>query len=163
MCIYTPQLYPKIAAKDITCYKIVRIKRKEEKDESGKLVFYSAVYTHNSYKLNTPRKLFTDFPTQLKYHTDVIVSTGPIKQWQRVWQTGAGFYSYASTRALFYNFKHYELSNIQVKNTVYKYVVVKCVIPKGSRYYVSRDKHEYCSDQIILVGYKEQSKGKWLK
>lgn len=41
------------------------------------------------------------------------------------------------------------------------YVLIKCVIPKGSRYYESYTKEEYCSDTLIPVAWKPLRSGKW--
>lgn len=40
-------------------------------------------------------------------------------------------------------------------------VMIKCVIPKGSWYYVSEDRDQYCSDKIIPVAWREVWRGKW--
>lgn len=41
------------------------------------------------------------------------------------------------------------------------YVLIKCVIPKGSRYYESYTGAEYCSDTLIPVAWKPLRSGKW--
>ena len=41
------------------------------------------------------------------------------------------------------------------------YVLIKCVIPKGSRYYESYSGDQYCSDTLIPVAWKPLRSGKW--
>lgn len=38
------------------------------------------------------------------------------------------------------------------------YVLLKCVIPKNARYYISKDKKEYCSNSIKIIAWKPCSK-----
>jgi hypothetical protein len=40
-------------------------------------------------------------------------------------------------------------------------VLIKCVIPKGSMYYESYTKEEYCSDTLIPVAWKPLWKCEW--
>jgi hypothetical protein len=39
--------------------------------------------------------------------------------------------------------------------------MIKCVIPKGSMYYESYTKEEYCSDTLIPVAWKPLWKCEW--
>ena len=41
------------------------------------------------------------------------------------------------------------------------YVLIKCVIPKGSRYYESYSGDQYCSDTLIPVAWKPLWKCEW--
>lgn len=41
------------------------------------------------------------------------------------------------------------------------YVLIKCVIPKGSRYYESYSGDQYCSDTLIPMAWKPLRSGKW--
>lgn len=41
------------------------------------------------------------------------------------------------------------------------YVLIKCVIPKGSGYYESYSGDQYCSDTLIPVAWKPMQSGKW--
>ena len=40
-------------------------------------------------------------------------------------------------------------------------VLIRCVIPKGSRYYESYTGEQYCSDTLVTVAWKPLWKGKW--
>ena len=40
-------------------------------------------------------------------------------------------------------------------------VMIKCVIPKGSLYYVSENRDQYCSDKIKPVAWRRVWRGKW--
>lgn len=44
------------------------------------------------------------------------------------------------------------IANATIYNTYgYKSVVYKCIIPKGAKYYISCDKKQICATQLILV------------
>ena len=42
-------------------------------------------------------------------------------------------------------------------------VLIKCVIPKGSLYYVSEYNDQYCSDTIRVVAWRGVWRGKWME
>lgn len=58
-------------------------------------------------------------------------------------------------------FHSYRTISAAQKYTSAPYVLIKCVIPKGSRYYESRSGEQYCSDALIPMAWKPLRSGKW--
>lgn len=58
----------------------------------------------------------------------------------------------------FHSYRTIEVARIRESAPL---VLLKCVIPKGSRYYESYTRDQYCSDTLIPVAWKPLWKGKW--
>lgn len=58
-------------------------------------------------------------------------------------------------------FHSYRTINVAQRYASAPYVLIKCVIPKGSRYYRSYSEEQYCSDTLIPVAWKPLWNGKW--
>ncbi len=65
------------------------------------------------------------------------------------------------TRHVYEGFHSYRTIKEAVSHSCLNMVMIKCVIPKGSRYYVSDDGDQYCSDKIRVVAWRGVWRGKW--
>lgn len=70
--------------------------------------------------------------------------------------TREGFYSWASMGTALE-----ELKTFCWKGD--KKAIVRCVIPKGTRYYIDGDGSTYCSEKIRIEAYYRKSKRVWVK
>lgn len=58
-------------------------------------------------------------------------------------------------------FHSYRTISVAQRYASAPYVLIKCVIPKGSGYYESCSGDQYCSDTLIPVAWKPLWNGKW--
>ena len=65
------------------------------------------------------------------------------------------------TRHVYEGFHSFRTIEKAVSHSCPGMVMIKCVIPKGSWYYVSDENDQYCSDQIRIVAWKNVWRGKW--
>jgi hypothetical protein len=116
---------PKIAERDITCYKVF---------DNG---------TYGNQHGTFIRSLYQDFPYKIgiKYELDGYMN--PIKDCIGNSTIEVGLHSYTCL-------KHAEQKSIRL-SWYNGRCVYKCIIPKGSTYYVNTKHKEYVSDQIIIV------------
>lgn len=129
MCLVTDWDKPRIAEKDITCYKwYVKIDSVYLSPYQGEPIpaFNTVVYSD----LDKPEKnllLLSSF--QYKYIVE------------------KGFHSFVNSIDAKYN-RYNQCANYEIRNTI----IVSCVIPKGSRYYkgVFGNADSYCSEAIII-------------
>ena len=133
MCLYSKSKTYKIAEKDITCYKVMLIET-------------------SSWVLNSPYRNMCYF-LDVKYQEDYF-NTDKASVDGETWILFRGFHSYINlSDALSY------ARNFNSCVTAQNFVVVKCIIPKGARYYegssyeVFSDDKEYCADQIKAVAW----------
>ena len=123
MCLVTEQLKPKIASKDITCYKILLL-------TSGN--FYISPYRHFTFFENqvNPKKVFKAKKSwwTINIHGDDLEVIND-----------NGVDTYELNSGFFHMYKDYDSAVKAIKNSVTgereSSVVFECVIPKGSRYY----------------------------
>ncbi len=130
MCFTIPKFkfVSKTAKDDIVCYKKVQA--------SSLTVFYSSIigYKYEKEKLyiesqfKTTRKPFDFYGRHIE----------------------KGYHSW-SNKCVVFDYLIRQLSEIQ-NVLVYSGVTVfvKCIIPKGSRYWYNSKKEQYCSNQIII-------------
>ena len=123
MCFYIEKTginsRPRIADKDIQCYKVVYAGSTDNIIVSK---HHKYVYEINRlYKLNHELRPYTS-PKSLSNISSI----------------DEGFHSYTKLRVVL-DTDYYKLMTI-----------VKCIIPKGSTYYLNNKDEEYVSDQIII-------------
>ena len=123
MCLITEQLKPKIASKDITCYKILLL-------TSGN--FYISPYRHFTFFENqvNPKKVFKAKKSwwTINIHGDDLE---PFND--------NGIDAFTLNSGVFHMYKDYDSAVKAIKWLVPRekesYAIFECVIPKGSRYY----------------------------
>ena len=133
MCINTSTVYAKVAESDITTYKLVRHTYRIK----GVRTFKPIVYDKFNYTLGS-------------HYTE-----SRFKDKQPWMVSDNGFYSWAS-----FEYAKRELDSWRRSYTRTGYVLIKCTIPKGTRYYVSESGSTFCSEEIRIDAYLKD--GKWI-
>lgn len=124
MCLYTSMKYAKEAEDDIICYKVVE----------GPICLNAFEY----------KSIWFDFIYKIggRYHERSFCTCST--ESATLYEVRYGFHSYATLERLASKFSEGWYPN--------NYVVLKCVIPKGTLYFVSDDFHtEYCSQDIMVI------------
>ena len=149
MCLYTTQKEPKIAEKDITCYKVLEICNPEwevessHKRKSKKTVLKSIYYPNFKWSIDK------------RYRSKLVII-------QRHVVACFDSYKYLVSNA-FHSYQTLESAKSYCQTIfVDSYVIVRCIIPKGAKYCEgmnSLDENDgYASNQIIMkeiVDFKE--------
>lgn len=130
MCLITYWKKPKIAKKNIVCYKIL-----EDKGLNG---LYSP---HTQTKYSTGLN---------KAYGETIIYRGPILNHsifkRKTYMIERGMLHCCTTEG--YSFEYlYKIFN----NPFYHHIIYKCIIPKGTEYYISTDKKQICAKAIRLI------------
>ena len=123
MCLITEQLKPKIASKDITCYKILLLTSDN---------FYISPYRHFTFFENqvNPKKVFKAKKSwcTINIHGDDLELFND-----------NGIDAFTLNSGFFHMYKDYDSAVKAIKWLVPRekesYAIFECVIPKGSRYY----------------------------
>ena len=123
MCLITEQLKPKIASKDITCYKILLLTSDN---------FYISPYRHFTFFENqvNPKKVFKAKKSwwTINIHGDDLELFND-----------NGIDAFTLNSGVFHMYKDYDSAVKAIKWLVPRekesYAIFECVIPKGSRYY----------------------------
>ena len=123
MCLVTEQLKPKIASKDITCYKILLLTSDN---------FYISPYRHFTFFENqvNPKKVFKAKKSwwTINIHGDDLELFND-----------NGIDAFTLNSGFFHMYKDYDSAVKAIKNSVTgereSSVIFECVIPKGSHYY----------------------------
>ena len=133
MCLYTTQREPAVADKDITCYKFV-LKIRGIRPHQFISYFRSFRYEIGGEYITNNFQLKPD-----------IMHSCPR-------EINRGFHSYSK----FYDALKEANSKSQMLS--YEYVLLKCVIPAGTRYWKGSDysetTSELCSEKIRIVAWK---------
>lgn len=66
-----------------------------------------------------------------------------------------------ATRHVYEGFHSYRTVKEATMHSCPGMVLIKCVIPKGSRYFVSEENDQYCSNKIRVVAWRGVWRGKW--
>ena len=158
MCIYATADEPKRTKSDIVCYKV--LERFYPKEGSGDRMLGKRF-----------KSIYYDFKFGLGYLYKAIgfrMKLGPYNPFRpdndmprTLYPTYGGFYSYKTLDAAkesFTNCKHW------FGNT--RFVIVRCVIPKGTMYYkslkIKKQKDTiYCSEEIKVTAY--MNRGVWIE
>ena len=123
MCLITEQLKPKIASKDITCYKILLLTSDN---------FYISPYRHFTFFENqvNPKKVFKAKKSwwTINIHGDDLELFND-----------NGIDAFTLNSGVFHMYTDYDSAVKAIKWLVPRekesYAIFECVIPKGSRYY----------------------------
>jgi hypothetical protein len=121
--------YAKEAEENIVCYKIV-----ERSVDLNTFVYKSVAY----------KSVWYDFIYKIgsRYHERSFSACST--EGTTSHEVSCGFHSYATLRVPAIRFSEGWYSD--------NYVVLKCIIPKGTLYFVSDDFHtEYCSQDIMVI------------
>lgn len=135
MCLCSKSKYPVIAKEDIECYKVY--------------LFSKATYSSPYQKTRMPslNELAT---TELDYDTYFIEK---------------GFHSFVNLNDANNEAKELEISYSRITSTntknyadYYEFQVFKCIIPKGTQYYLGYygSVKSYCSESIIVKEYLDK-------
>ena len=129
MCLYTKQVEPKIAEKDIVCYKFYRR--------------YNEILISPYQEVTAPEigiVTNTKLGESHKLENDVFY----IHEFYNIRRVDEGFHSFKILEEIKHKINGYR--NLDL-------VIFKCIIPRGSSYYEGRfDRYEsYCSNSIKLV------------
>ena len=129
MCLYTKQVEPKIAEKDIVCYKFYRR--------------YNEILISPYQEVTAPEigiVTNTKLGESHKLENDVFY----IHEFYNIRRVNEGFHSFKILEEIKHKINGYR--NLDL-------VIFKCIIPRGSSYYEGRfDRYEsYCSNSIKLV------------
>ena len=140
MCLYTTQKEPKMAEKDITCYKVLKIYNPEWEGESGrkdkKTVLQS--YYNPKFKWNVDKH----------YRSRLVIEPRHLTN------------NYSVNKA-FHAYQTLESAKSFCKSSLlHPGVIVRCIIPKGAKYCVGQYGNEdaYASNRMIMkeiIDFKE--------
>lgn len=124
MCFYIHPKHPKvkIAKRDITCYKVVF---------PPSFCIYRSSVTGFRYILG---KQYTVGPQEKEFVRERDYWSNEIEPFKI---GGGAFHSFSNKK--------------KIKCFPRVWSRIKCIIPKGSRYYYNPDYKEYCSNAIMLV------------
>ena len=131
MCLNTYQQTESTAEKDITCYKVVH--RPSVSVQPG---LFISIFQDFIYKVGK------------HYNASHFHSRNTIKYNSRSYSVYYGFHSYRTL----------EIARWWCASCD---VIIKCVIPKGARYFESANTDEYCSNKIKVVAWKKRSGKSW--
>lgn len=132
MCLCSKTNIPKIAKEDIVCYKIIeRVSSNEYKSpyQGDEIIFNKTIIASKpTKKFNIMPTVDIDLKTIIEYHI------------------GEGFIHafIAKEDARIYVLSHYCFFNMGA-------AIVRCIIPKGSRYFVNIKNTEICSDRMMIT------------
>lgn len=123
MCLILTQLKPKIADKDIICYKIVKKSKVKGVYKSGIQKFEYII-----------RQLYTN-------HINIKYINIYIKKYYNIFTIGVG---------MFHSYANYLPTKLALSSD---YITLKCMIPKGSYYFegYSNNLLLYASSQIKIL------------
>jgi hypothetical protein len=68
----------------------------------------------------------------------------------KFWKPRTSLYRNSCLRSINLGFHSYTKLNEAEKHTAPSFDIVKCIIPKGARYYVNDDYNQFVSNQIII-------------
>lgn len=136
MCLYLKEnKKPFIANEDIVCYKVV-FKGANQ---------YRSPYTCTLYKLNT---IMNDSVRITKQKTQYYNG-------ETTWSISAGgFHVYPTlNEAKTHIFKEYEILKEKGKAELYNFTILKCIIPKDTKYYIGTfsGMKSYCSKSLKII------------
>lgn len=130
MCLTTHQKQPKTNNKPIKAYKVVATT--PNKNFFGVLLWGPIKYTAPFYSI-------FDYTRFIRFHHTV---SGPVPEAivNTVYQ---GFHLYLDIESAEYIIKHFDVYN--------RWVIFECEIPIGSKYFVSDDNTEICTNRFKFI------------
>ena len=137
MCLYVKEnKKPFIANEDIVCYKVVY-------KNAGQ---YRSPYRCTLYKLNTTMNDSVRITKQKATYTF---------NGKSIWSISAGGFHVYSTlnEAKTHINKEYEISKAKGITELYNFVILKCIIPKDTKYYIGTfsGMKSYCSKSLKII------------
>lgn len=143
MCLYTTQKEPKIAKKDITCYKILEICNPEWEAESG--------HKRKSKKTALRSVYYPNFKWSIdkRYRSRLVIEP---RHLTNNYSVTKAFHSYETLESAK---SYYETMSLN------SCAIVRCIIPKGAKYYEGMQtggEYGYASNQMVMkeiVDFKE--------
>lgn len=136
MCLSTYQQTAYTAEKDITCYKVVSDLRYSKPCGNCGKPFFVSIFQSFVYKIGK------------HYNERHFRSKNTIKSSSRSYSVYYGFHSYRTL----------EIARFWCASCD---VIIKCVIPKGARYFESSNTSEYCSNKIKVVAWRKGYEKRW--
>ena len=128
MCLVSKHCIPRLAKKDITCYKVLQI----SSILKGKIKIVTPVMRE---EIPTNQILNTDEKLQYVLRSPIFPLFGK-KAYEHVYEVGKGYiHTYA---------------NPEMRDDL---IVCKCIIPKGTLYFSSTNKREYASKKIKFIKF----------
>ena len=122
MCLYTKQIKPKVAEKDIVVYKVL--------DHNMGSPYYGLLYPLNEKRTSILKRY--DWKWEEKGY--------------KIYDVEEGLHAFTKRLAAYV--KQYYL-NQPDRNNLATYSVYKAIIPKGSKYYIGLD-NDIASDALIV-------------
>lgn len=147
MCLHAENNKATVAEKDLICFKVTHIvteKRicRRERIKGGMLTHYEYV------SLEYPE--FTSLWYDFTYKYGKTYECDKFKNRSLLYEITHGFHSWRDSC-----FNTAKMSCIGSNNEV----ILKCIIPKGTKYYY--DRSHYCSQKIRVIGWKRPGERKW--
>ena len=136
MCLYTSLCKPRIATADIVCYKTVALPKSNYTKTirlKGNPDYFRSMFFMQDWYIGSTYKVDNFQDTPGAYNT-----------------IEHGFHSYIPLQ--------YAINGC---GYAYNKVVLKCIIPKGTRYYKNMDSTEYCSEMLKAVAWRYYDENIW--
>lgn len=138
MCLYTLHKNPLIAKKDIECYKIMRI----EKRCFGVLTVLMSPFVQNTYYTLFNHKNITAKDSRKHVESFIKYDNKPLEYFEVFKIDKQGVHCYQTVEDANNALKH-SILRIHVPGLP-PAVIVKCIIPKGTRYWTNKEFLERC-------------------
>lgn len=126
MCLFTRLGEARTADKDITCYKVV----------------------HPGDRWKMPSNVFKSVVMDFQYKLGVTYEEPKFKTTPVFDENSAGGFVYKG-------FHSYRKLSVATYWTSKWNVILKCVIPAGSKYYYDPDKNQYCSNKLKVIAWRQ--------
>lgn len=135
MCLYSRQILPRRATKDIVCYKLFKKKTRRKKKNGRIAIRYQSPFQcdhfYGSNMLNTVLHAKTTIRHNKPYWNQTSKTTRVESGYFHAYQTARNYYTLLITA----------WKNI---------VLLKCIIPKGALYYKGVN-GDICANQMIFI------------
>ena len=147
MCLFTQHIKPRVADKDIVCYKLVRHNLQHPQNAAPCAEFKSEIWDF-VYELG---KTYTEESFQ--------------EDLRRINYVNNGFHTFNTLKDLDRMRNTYPVYFTDAKPG-YEFVIVKCVIPAGALYWTGADSEtegirERCSNQIRIETWRRIGETEW--
>ena len=144
MCLDTTEKYPMKAECDIECYKVVCLRPRADFRSPEWGVMMVSPYRNFEYEVGntyTEKEFCMDLPLKVERFSSRV----------KYYEANKGFHA----------FKNFQ--NAVEEVSYWGFAVMKCVIPKGSWYYLGTftDAPCYCSDKIKVVSVMHYHSNEW--
>lgn len=142
MCLYTKQICPIKARKEIVCYKVVKRRKHATKEKK-----YMTPCMKEPLKLHSLICPSPTTPWDKIHKKSIYIGEG---KWIAVHEVNGGWIHACNTLddAKLWLKKNYLLFNHKRKQP-FRWAIIKCVVHKGVLYYRSFDKHTLCAKELF--------------